>query len=104
MGIFYPTKNYRVLFGRAWYIWIPKIFFEVVTDITWRSRLFFIPSDTEKFLEHRYGRDWKIETDREEWINTVPRINMKKHPRPAMRKNEEVEGLIREMGVVLDEK
>lgn len=102
INIFYATKNYRVLFGRAWYVWIPKIILEDFSCIKWGSQYFFVPTQIKQFLYHRYGNNWETCVDREKWLYSVPRINTKDHERPCMRFNTEVEELMHNMGVVLE--
>ncbi len=104
INVFYETENYRVLFGHTWYICIPKYFFDTFGRIKWGDKYFFLPGDTEEFIEHRYGSNWKTKISREEWLKSVPRFNTENHERPAMRTNREAEDLMSNMGITLYEK
>lgn len=39
---------------------IPSVFFNKLKDLMFYKLNFKVPADTEKYLEYRYGKDWKI--------------------------------------------
>jgi len=46
---------------------IPKHYFEKLSSIRFYGMQFNVPSDVEKYLEYRYGSDWK--TPKRKWIH-----------------------------------
>ena len=48
---------------------VPKQYFEKLITIKFYEDIFSIPSNVEKYLEFRYGKDWKVPKKEWEWWN-----------------------------------
>jgi len=51
---------YRKIGSKKVNIEIPKKFFTTLEDIKFYNLTFKIPNNTEKYLEYRYGKDWRV--------------------------------------------